>query len=131
MTVPPELLGPEARRFVVLERGPDLWRILDRRTELVDYVRFGGHAFAIAPVALEVETRGGDNLRAQVIRRLGNALRRTDPSYVPPAELVAQARADADRRYEEERRQREAEARHGPPEVDAGYLWNLYLGRTP
>lgn len=113
-------------RFEVLERGRDLWRILDRRTERIDYVRFSDHAYAILVVAREVEDRGGANVRAQAIRRLGNALRRIEPGYVPVEQRVAEARAEADRRYVEERRQRDADA-HSSPVVDAGYLWRAYI----
>jgi hypothetical protein len=119
--VPPELLGPEARRFVVLERGPELWRILDRYYERIDYVRFSAHAFAIAPVTREFEQRHPDpaGIRATIIRRLDNIIRHIDPAadtIRPSAQLIAIAERPVEER---------------PPEPDAGYLWNLYLGRTP
>lgn len=59
--VPPELLGDEARRFVILKREPHVWHVLDRRTELVDVIAFpldeGTVAHARAAIAGEVYRR--------------------------------------------------------------------------
>lgn len=96
-------------RFEVLERGPVLWRILDRQTMRVDYVVTIGDRFAIAQVAVEVEDRH-PQAREYVVHRLARHAGWTPPE--PPQEPV------------------KVPPPPPTPEVDAGYLWRRFIYGT-
>lgn len=112
------MTGP---RFEVLERGR-IWRILDRRYGLVEYVGFTDNACARLFVALEVEHRAGvEATRRIAARKLGRHIATTTH---PPAPITRPAtraeQEDAAAEYAEQRRREDDLAR---------YLWNAYLGR--
>lgn len=95
-------------RFEVLERGPVLWRILDRHTQRIDYVVTIGDRFAIAQVSVEVEDRAPE-AREYVVTRLARHAGWTPPPAPEPVRVPPPPPA---------------------PEVDAGYLWRRFIYGT-
>lgn len=106
-----------AGRFEVLERstygGVDLWRILDRRYDRVDYVLFAGNRYATGQVTTEAEARYGDLARRpSVLTKLAHAVGvDLNPPPPPPPRRMCPL----------------------PPvalEPDAGYLWRMFIYGT-